>query len=216
MSASPLRAPRTIVHFAAERKGDPCSSISVGLSEGASSAVAWRIRLDAITNGGRMRLGTILTAPPSRLRLPVRVVALACCPGAVGWDFKVEPIAPYPANVGAFLKVESCTEGATLGIVPCDGSALLNGPEGAGAYNHATAGNPAIPVGARVQGWSLIAGAGVATLDITSPIFGGLPQIAVPAGATFGDSPRNIVGPATFTFGGVIASRWVSWSELVG
>lgn len=217
MSATPLRAPRTVVNFAAERKGDRCSAIAIGLSESSRSAVAWRIRIDALTNGGRARVGTILTAPPNGSRLGARVVALAAFPGAIGWDLFVQPVAPYPANVGGYLKVETVEDPGQFGLQTFDGSQILNGTDG--PYRHdaaAAAGATAIPVASRVRGWSCIAGAALATVSIQSPIFGVLPLITVPAGATFGDTPDNLQGPVTFTFAGDVASRWVSWLEQVG
>ena len=178
--------------------------------------------MDVLTSGGRARLGTFRTAPPASSRLGVRVVALCSVPGAIGWDFLVEPIAPYPAGVGGTLKVESCEEASELGIVVCDGSLLEAGPEtgasGAGAYRHAAGvgvGAAVIPAGARVRGWSLAAdAAAAATALITSPEFGPLPLITVPKGDTFGDTPENLIGPASIAFGGVPAAWWVSWREL--
>lgn len=218
MSASALRAPKSAIHHGRAGLGRYESSVAISLSESSSSLVAWKLRVDVETTGGRARLGTIITAAPSGLRPGSRVVALASFAGAIGWDVTATPLAPYPPNVGGWLRVESCEETGEFGLMPCDGSLAVAGDANAGAYNHdadVIAGATVIPAGARVRGWSLIAsGGGAATLAITSPVFGALPPITVPTSAAFGDTPDNLIGPATFTFAGFILSRWVSWREL--
>ncbi len=190
----------------------------------------WRIRIDAITSGGRARVGTILTAPPSSARLGVRAVAIACYPGALAWDVFAEPVAlpdgTLPPRVGALLKLECSEEASAPGVLPLDGSILLGGAGpgmSAGAYRHRAGTAPdtvAIPAGSVVRSYSASAGTLAATVVISSPIFGVLDTITVPPGRNFSDKPDNLIAqdPAAtlFTFAGDVVSWFVGWRELVG
>ncbi len=216
LKATALRAPFASVRVGS-RKGIQRPTVTVGLSEPLSNATAWEIEATAHVEDGQIMI--------ARVRVPARIagqrasraVLMCCCPGARAWDIKAVSL-DVAGKPSGWLTVDWGHDLGALLAVPFNGAVLLAGGPDAGAYNHdaaAAAGVTTVPSGARVRGWSLQATAGgPATLDIVSPVFGALPTITVPLSSAFGDTPENLVGPATLTFGGAVASRWASWLQL--
>jgi hypothetical protein len=73
-------------------------AISIALTESGTFA-RWLLRVDVTLPGGRFCLGHVFTTPPTEftpattpgLRSPsARIVALAICPGAIGWSIWAE------------------------------------------------------------------------------------------------------------------------------
>ncbi len=216
LKATALRAPYASVRVGS-RKGIQRPTVTVGISEPLSNATAWEIEATAHVGDGQIMV--------ARVRVPARIagqrasraVLMCCCPGALAWDIKATSL-DVAGKPSGWLTVDWGHDLGALLAVPFNGALLLAGGPDAGAYNHdagTAAGAVSIPAGARVRGWSLQAtGGGAATLTITSPVFGVLGAVTVPLSSAFGDTPDGLVGPATFTFAGFVASRWVSWLQL--
>lgn len=208
-----LRQPFAEVRHGCTDAGSlPIPSVAVSLSQPGRSTIAFRITIDALLPDGIAHLGTLRTTPPNSVHSPARAVCLASCPGAIAWLVRATPIAPGSDRAGGFLIVDACPDLGTLGVIPLNASLLLSGGPDAGEYRQDSAttfGVTNVPAGARVRGYSMLASsAGTATLTI-----GALSPITVPAGASFDDTPENLIGPLTFTFSGNVAARWVSWLE---
>jgi hypothetical protein len=62
--------------------GDSCS---ISLSQEANSAAVWTINVEVHLAQGKFRLGTFTTLSPLSGQPASRVVAVANCPGAIGW-----------------------------------------------------------------------------------------------------------------------------------
>jgi hypothetical protein len=210
MSRVVLRQPfAEVLHGGSGRGALPIPSVSVSLSQKGASTIAFRVSVDAVFLQGTLHLGTVRTTPPNNTRVPARVVCLASCPGAIAWRVRATPLAAGLNRAGGYLFVQACPDLGGQTVVPLNGSLLLSGGPDAGEYNQDTgvaAGASLVPAGARLRGYSVIAGATDATITI-----GSLPVITVPAGGAFGDTPENIMGPVTIAFGGGVASRWASW-----
>ncbi len=215
MSHWVIRAPKTVARWGP--RGKYASSITIALGEKATSDVAYRVRVDAEFSGGKARLGVVRTIPPLSLRAPARIVAIASAPGVLEWTVVVTPVRPYGAkDVGGTLKIEGCEYPACQGLYPMGGSLLESGGPQAGAYRHLAGGAPGsavIPAGSVVDSYSVNASAGGGTVDITSPIFGALPQIVIPANVAFDDQPENMLGPFTIAFGGDVNAWAVGYRE---
>jgi hypothetical protein len=72
----------------------PVPSISIGLVDWDGTA-SWRIEVEVSTAAGIRRLGTIITTAPNLAADPTRnrIVAVAYCPGALGWSLQIRPVA---------------------------------------------------------------------------------------------------------------------------
>jgi hypothetical protein len=211
MTARVLRFPFTAARIGAGRKARVRPSVSIALSEKPGTGQSYIVTATALTIDGVSLVGRVQTNPLETGQALSRVVLIACCPGARAWEVRVKPV-DSALPVGGWLSVDESPDLGSEAAIPCNGSLLLQGGPDAGRYNQdsaAAAGATVIPSGARVRGYSVIAGAAAATITI-----GSLSPITVPAGGAFGDTPDNLVGPVTITFGGDVASRWASWLEL--
>lgn len=63
----------------------PGDSLTIALSQAASSADVWTLTIEAEVSSIRVRLGSLTTRPPQAGDPPSRVVAIATCPGALRW-----------------------------------------------------------------------------------------------------------------------------------
>lgn len=217
--------------WGAGRIGSPAGGIEVpslviGLSEPrvrpdrSLTDTVWRIEVNALTETGIVRVGSLRTAPLTAEIPAARAVGFGCCPGAFAWDVFCRPLSGLDSPfTRALLSLDTHPmPWGGIGLTPSNGSLLLGGNGEAGAYNHAAGVAPgavAVPSGAQVDAWSLQAGpGGVATCAIVSPVFGALPLVTVPASSSFMASPLGLVGPVTLTFAGDVAARFVAWRQL--
>ncbi len=81
-------------------------AIAIRLSEDPQKSITeWELRINAKTNEGIRRVGTVYTTPAALGKVPSRLVAQACCPGAVEWVINViGPNSAWPAD----LSISSC------------------------------------------------------------------------------------------------------------
>jgi hypothetical protein len=179
-------------------RGEDASRIALTLTEPASSAARWRIRLDAeLSDGSRGTVGTLTTRTPTASGgVSARVIGSASCPGAVAWHVVVEQI----DAAGAAAK-------AVLGAAVCPGPAeragvLANRPHATDCTYEiiaGTAGNVAVPVGARIVAVTAVVAAG-AVVDGTV-IIGALSTIQVPPGTSITVEPdEDVMGQVLVQF----------------
>ncbi len=84
----------------------PVPSIAIGLVDW-DAAATWRIEVEVSTGAGIRRLGTIITVAPGLAADPTRnrIVAVAYCPGALGWSLQIRPVAFGTTQQPATLSV---------------------------------------------------------------------------------------------------------------
>lgn len=226
MSAVVLRAPRAELSHGpgrSERWKPDENAIAIRVTQPASSDASWILSIYAIGEHSRSLLGTVTTSPPGPGRASNRLVAIAQCPGTRTWVVEARPAGGpdgldellEEGGAGGWLSVEGCEPmlGGCCAIIPLDGSQL-------GGYGHGVAAAPgviAVPAGAWVRSWTVIAAAaGQATLDIGYPPFlAAQPQITIPAGASLSDAldRGELGGPVTFTLAGDVVSAVVRWAR---
>lgn len=102
------------------------TALAIALSQPGNSAEQWTFAVEVQTPEGVFFLGTFRTNPPASGDPASRVVALAGCPGAIGW--RVVPFGPRGAR--AVVKLASSglsiagVNGGQAAITPCHGSRL--------------------------------------------------------------------------------------------
>lgn len=140
----------------------PISALSIALD---SRGNCWRVRVHAeLSPASTWRVGEILVPAPLTPSEGSRVVALACCPGAVGWAIDALPVVaapPYdtttPSEKG-YLEIAAADVGLLeLGIHPI-GRVELVGSRRRYTGGGLAAGNTAITIGPerriqRISAW---------------------------------------------------------------
>jgi len=91
-------------------------SLSIHLSQQAQSAAVWTIAVDVHLAQGKFRLGAFTTITPLAGATPSRTVAIATCPGAIGWS--IQASCPTAAEIaGLTLQSSRCCTSA-IGVEP--------------------------------------------------------------------------------------------------
>ncbi len=98
-------------------KGKIGPSLSISWGQTASSSALWRVDVYVRTDEGKVFLGSVIPSPPSVGGHPSRIVAIATCPGARGWDVELEGPIGESAEIG--LACSECCEGLP-GLVNLD------------------------------------------------------------------------------------------------
>jgi hypothetical protein len=193
-------------------------SLAVHLAQAGGIDKRWRFDIQARTpDGGVSYVGSVVTAPfGSGGPVGARVVALAACPGAIGWVVRAELANPGLSaddRDAAWLTLSTSTELGSLccGVTPVHGSVA----ESEGVYEHFAGTGPAVvalPVGARLVRWSISAVGADATIAISEPSGVGVETtVTVRAGQIFTDEPTNLAGLRTFTLAGGADTWFFAW-----
>ena len=82
-------------------------SLSIHLTQAPGSAAVWVIRVDVHVAQGKFRLGQFSTLSPAAGASPSRTVAIANCPGAIGWSVQVSCVTPNEI-AGCTLQSSKC------------------------------------------------------------------------------------------------------------
>jgi len=185
----PLSFGQTLTTESAE-PGKYLSACAICVREGATDN-PFRVTVEAITGEGTALLGTLLV--PSRPG--PRVVAIACCPGAIAWRIRVLPTGATPAPSGEIWLAPQDI-GVTAGLVPMNRATIsepyqvLSGVSGA----------VVVPDGLRVISIAAVTGAGPGLITIS-----GSAGIIIPPNLTNQLSPNQaLVGPTTIGFAGTL------------
>jgi hypothetical protein len=104
-------------------------SVSIHLSEDPTSPALWLLRVYVKTVQGLFLLGEVITVPPNLGGPNVRTVAIASCPGAIGWQVEAKSLSGE-AVVGELVLVSSECCGERPGVVAV-GQAAFCDPSGA-------------------------------------------------------------------------------------
>ena len=145
----------------------PFSALSIALDSRANS---WRLRVHAeLAPASTWRVGELLVPPPLTPSEGTRVVAVCCCPGAVGWVVDALPYVdapPYnttdPLEKG-YLEISAADVGMVeMGIHPIGRTELI-GSRARYLSSGLAAGNTDVAVAAarkiqRVSAWQVGAG----------------------------------------------------------
>jgi hypothetical protein len=94
-------------------------AVSIHLSQKPRSAAIWTLHIDVHIAQGWFRLGSMVTSSPELGAVPARTVAIASCPGAIGWR-----VVAQCATDGEFadLVLQSSASAAGTGVTPLEGS----------------------------------------------------------------------------------------------
>lgn len=122
------RRNEAILEQSAQDFGVACS---ITVAEDPKSTVRWELLVDVqVPDGGRMRLGRVLTIPPGFLTVPYvssRIVAFAYCPGATQWMIQAIPTQLVPdthpnadeASCEVVIATSKCCPGMPMpGVYP--------------------------------------------------------------------------------------------------
>lgn len=182
------------------------SSVSVLLSQPASSNAVWRFRLEAQTAASRGVVGSWQSSNPQAGSPTSRVIALATVPGAVAWFVTAELVSGTP-GLNELIDLAACECCAELGLVVLDGPNANNAPASGQSYHvlaAGVAGAPAIPAGKGITG--IAAWCDPNVLNATVQV-GADPIVAVPPGGSVQLTPPldkngnpTLKGPVTVTF----------------
>jgi hypothetical protein len=94
-------------------------AVSIHLSQQPDSAALWTLHVDVHIAQGWFRLGSMVTSSPELGAAPARTVAIASCPGAIGWRV----VAECATNEEfADLVLQSSASSAGTGVTPLEGS----------------------------------------------------------------------------------------------
>jgi len=171
--------------------------VAILLADDSALDARWRLAVDVKTaSGGAWELGRVFTGSPARGDNSSRVVAVAQCPGAVGWRVRSmllssnQPLNDTQAEI--FLvssKCGECSYGMSeAGITPLSGSALAREFQVFGVFAPAVTGQGVFN---STRGYTSAANAGIRYLmffDANAPVPDGtlpLETVALAPGAQF-------------------------------
>lgn len=109
-----MRIQGGLPQYAELQAGAVGEGLAIALTEPPDSLAAWTIDVDVATNEGRFRLGRVVSRAPRAGDPTARVVAVAHCPGAVGW---VVAVNGPPGAAAELVLASSKTAAAAVGVV---------------------------------------------------------------------------------------------------
>lgn len=103
-------------------------SLSIHLSEAGDSPNVWTFLVDVHLAQGKFRLGSFSTLTPLSGEPSSRTVALAYCPGAIGWSVQVStPDNGENVIAGVTLDSSTCCSGGVIGVEPVAQTSAVGG-----------------------------------------------------------------------------------------
>lgn len=97
-------------------------SLSIHLTQAAGSAAVWIVRVEVHVAQGKYRLGNFTTISPAAGATPSRTIALATCPGAIGWSLQVSCVTAGEIAGFTLQSSRCCTK--AIGVEPVTEQAI--------------------------------------------------------------------------------------------
>lgn len=97
-------------------------SVSIHLTQAPGSVAVWNVRVDVHIAQGKYRLGNFTTISPAAGATPSRTIALATCPGAIGWSLQVSCVTAGEIAGFTLQSSRCCTK--AIGVEPVTEEAI--------------------------------------------------------------------------------------------